>query len=376
MNAPFRPDDAEAHDEQPQQERQQQHAPRGQRGRGGPRQQRDQTPRPPKRDVDGWVLLDKPSGMTSTQAVAVVKRLFSAKKAGHAGTLDPLASGCLPIALGEATKTVPYIMDGQKTYRFAVTFGVETDTDDSEGKPVAESDHRPSDADIEAALAGFHGEIMQVPPAYSALKIAGERAYDLARSGADVVLEARPITIHSLVLVERPDADTAVLEAQCGKGTYVRAIARDLGRLLGTRGHVSMLRRACVGPFLEEDLVPVDELKARAEASEADLYDALDPVGSALEEIPQLNVTPSDAHRLRCGQSVILRGRDAPIVEGHVAIHCQGTLIAIGDAQGGEVLPHRVFNWSRKGPPRPQGPAPRERQVQEPEEVHAPYYED
>ncbi|GGF79883.1 tRNA pseudouridine synthase B [Azorhizobium oxalatiphilum] len=371
MNAPFpQPEDAPVPEE----------TARAPRGRGQRQQQRDQAPRAPKRDIDGWVLLDKPSGMTSTQAVAVVKRLFSAKKAGHAGTLDPLASGCLPIALGEATKTVPYIMDGQKTYRFAVTFGVETDTDDSEGKSVAESDHRPSDADIVAALAGFHGEIMQVPPAYSALKIAGERAYDLARGGAEVVLEARPITIHRLELVERPDIDTAVLEAECGKGTYVRAIARDLGRLLGTRGHVSMLRRACVGPFLEEDLVPLDELKARAEASEADLKEALDPVGSALEEIPQLNVTPSDAHRLRCGQSIILRGRDAPVLDGHVAISCQDTLIAIGDAHGGEVLPHRVFNWARQNrPDRPRGPASRDTRPREPEpreEVHAPYYED
>lgn len=357
MNAPFpRPEEAEAAE---------QRAPGAPRGRG-PRQQRDQGPRAPKRDIDGWVLLDKPSGMTSTQAVAVVKRLFAAKKAGHAGTLDPLASGCLPIALGEATKTVPYIMDGRKTYRFAVTFGVETDTDDSEGKSVATSDHRPSDADIEAALDSFLGEIMQVPPAYSALKIAGERAYDIARGGNEVVLEARPVTIHRIEIVERPDADTVVLEAECGKGTYVRAIARDLGRMLGTRGHVSMLRRACVGPFLEEDLVPMDELQARAEASEADLFDALDPVDSALEEIPHLSVTPSDAHRLRCGQSVILRGRDAPILDGHVAIFCQEALIAIGDAQGGEVLPHRVFNWAKSHRPRPAGGVPAARLHRDP----------
>lgn len=368
MNAPFpRPEDASADLAA--------RAPRHRDGRGPRGQgQRDQAPRAPKRDVDGWVLLDKPSGMTSTQAVAVVKRLFQAKKAGHAGTLDPLASGCLPIALGEATKTVPYIMDGRKTYRFAVTFGIETDTDDSEGKSVAESDHRPSDADIEAALSGFLGEIMQVPPAYSALKIAGERAYDLAREGAEVILEARPVTIHRIELVDRPDIDHAVLEAECGKGTYVRAIARDLGRLLGTRGHVSMLRRACVGPFLEEDLVPLDELRARAEAGDPDLFEALDPVGAALEEIPQLSVTPSDAHRLRCGQPIILRGRDAPILDGHVAILCQDSLIAIGDAQGGEVLPHRVFNWAKpaRPPVRPSTPRPpREDFVR----THAPHDE-
>ena len=320
------------------------------RGEGQRREQREQRPRAPKRDVDGWVLLDKPSGMTSTTAVAVVKRLFAAKKAGHAGTLDPLASGCLPIALGEATKTVPYVMDGRKTYRFAVRFGIEMDTDDAEGRPVEISDVRPTDDEIRAALAGFRGQIMQTPPAYSALKIDGARAYDLAREGEVVELQPRPVVIHSLELVERPDADHAVLEAQCGKGTYVRAIARDLGRLLGTRGHVSMLRRASVGPFLEEDLVGVEELTARSEAGDADLFEALEGVEVALEDLVAISVSPSDAHRMRCGQSVILRGRDAPVVEGHVAVSCQGSLLAIGDASAGEIRPHRVFNWSRSVP--------------------------
>lgn len=330
-------------------------APSGETGRA-PRASREQDnrPRAPKRDLDGWVLLDKPTGMTSTQAVSVVKRIFGARKAGHAGTLDPLASGCLPIAFGEATKTVPYVMDGRKTYRFTVRFGVETDTDDSEGKAVETSDLRPSDEEIVAALAAFRGEIMQVPPAYSALKIGGERAYDLARDGEEVVLQPRPVTIFRIDLVERPDADHAVLEAECGKGTYVRAIARDLGRMLGARGHVSALRRACVGPFLEEDLVPLDELRERAEAGEEALMDALDPVALALEEIPHVTVTPPDAHRLRCGQGVILRGRDAPVVEGHVAVFCQGGLIAIGDGENGEIFPHRVFNWGKPSgrPPR------------------------
>jgi len=312
----------------------------------------DDRPRAPKRDLDGWVLLDKPVGMTSTQAVGAVKRLFGAKKAGHAGTLDPLASGCLPIAFGEATKTVPYIMDGRKTYRFTVHFGIETDTDDAEGREVARAEARPDDADIVAALEAFRGEIMQVPPAYSALKIGGERAYDLAREGEEVVLAARPVTIHRIALVERPDADHAVLEAECGKGTYVRAIARDLGRMLGCHGHVSALRRASVGPFLEEDLVPLDEIEARAAAGEEALMEALDPVEFALEEVPDISVSPQDAHRLRCGQSIILRGRDAPIVEGHVAVFCQDALVAIGDGQGGEIFPHRVFNWGRAKPPR------------------------
>jgi len=320
------------------------------RGPRAPREQ-DNRPRAPKRDLDGWVLLDKPVGLTSTQAVTVVKRLFGAKKAGHAGTLDPLASGCLPIAFGEATKTVPYIMDGRKTYRFTVRFGIETDTDDAEGKAVATSDLRPSDADIVAALDAFRGEILQVPPAYSALKIGGERAYDLAREGEVVELKARPVTIFSLELVERPDADHAVLEAKCGKGTYVRAIARDLGRALGSCGHVSALRRTSVGPFLEEDLIPLDELRERADAGDEALLDALDPVEFALEELPQIAVTPPDAHRLRCGQSVILRGRDAPIVEGHAAVFCQNALIAIGDVEGGEIFPHRVFNWAKRARP-------------------------
>lgn len=324
-------------------------APR-ERAPRAPREQ-DNRPRAPRRDLDGWVLLDKPVGLTSTQAVSVVKRLFGARKAGHAGTLDPLASGCLPIAFGEATKTVPYVMDGRKTYRFTVHFGIETDTDDAEGKPVATSDARPTDDEILAALASFHGEIMQVPPAYSALKIGGERAYDLARDGAEVKLEARPVTIFSLKMVERPDADHAVLEAECGKGTYVRAIARDLGRMLGARGHVSALRRTCVGPFLEEDLVPLDELRERVDAGEEALMEALDPVEFALEELPQIAVTPPDAHRLRCGQSVILRGRDAPIVAGHAAIFCQNALIAIGDVEAGEIYPHRVFNWARRAKP-------------------------
>ncbi|MGQ3672076.1 tRNA pseudouridine(55) synthase TruB [Xanthobacter sp. TB0136] len=332
---------------------------------GKPRRQHNSQPRAPRRDLDGWILLDKPVGITSTQAVGAAKRLFSAKKAGHAGTLDPLASGCLPIAFGEATKTVPYVMDGRKTYRFTVHFGIETDTDDAEGKPVATSDKRPTDEEILAALPAFVGEIMQVPPAYSALKIAGERAYDLARDGETVVLEARPVTIYSLVLVERPDADHAVLEAECGKGTYVRAIARDLGRMLGAHGHVATLRRTSVGPFLEEDLVPLDELRERAEAGEEALMEVLDPVDCALEELPHLSISPQDAHRMRCGQSVILRGRDAPIVEGHAAVFCQEALIAIGDVEGGEIFPHRVFNWARRAPPPPRGLKPASRSGQD-----------
>ncbi|MCS0495052.1 tRNA pseudouridine(55) synthase TruB [Ancylobacter sp. MQZ15Z-1] len=327
---------------------------RGENSRGeaeagrGPRGRKDRGPRRPKRDVDGWVLLDKPIGMTSTQAVGAVKWLFSAKKAGHAGTLDPLASGCLPIALGEATKTVPFVMDGRKVYRFTVRWGVETDTDDSEGRPVEASDTRPDRAAILAILDGFRGEIEQVPPAYSALKINGERAYDLARDGVAVELAARPVTIHSLELVEQPDADHAVFEAECGKGTYVRSLARDMGRMLGARGHISALRRTRVGTFAEEELVPLDTLRAmHAQNGETAPVEALRPVEIGLDTLPALKVSPADAARLARGQSIILRGRDAPILEGPVAVNAGGRLVALGEAEGAEIFPKRIFHSAK-----------------------------
>ncbi|HVG50941.1 MAG TPA: tRNA pseudouridine(55) synthase TruB, partial [Xanthobacteraceae bacterium] len=207
-----------------------------------------------KRDIHGWIVLDKPVGMTSTHAVAVIKRLFKAKRVGHAGTLDPLASGALPIALGEATKTVPFVMDGRKRYRFTVRWGDERDTDDSEGRTTHTSEARPDAAAILALLPNYVGKIEQVPPQYSAIKIAGERAYDMAREGQTVALVARPVEIHALELVETPDADHAVFEAECGKGTYVRALARDFGRALGSFGHVCALRRSQAGPFTENDM--------------------------------------------------------------------------------------------------------------------------
>lgn len=303
-------------------------------------------PRPKKRDVHGWLILDKPVGMTSTHAVAIVKRVFRAKKAGHAGTLDPLASGCLPIALGEATKTVPYVMDGKKAYRFTVTWGSETTTDDTEGSVTQTSDRRPSRAEVEALLPRFTGAVMQVPPKFSAIKIDGERAYDLARDGEEVELEAREVLIDSLDIVAH-DGATTTLEAACGKGTYVRAIARDLGRALGCFGHVTALRRTRVGPFTEDGFVPADDLAgtfedpAEAEAHAASL---LAPVDHGLSEIPDLDVSRHEAMRLRRGQGVILRGRDAPSVVGQVAVHCGGELVAIGEIDKGELRPHRVFN--------------------------------
>ena len=300
-----------------------------------------------KRDVHGWIALDKPVGMTSTHAVSIIKRLFKARKVGHAGTLDPLASGCLPIALGEATKTVPFVMDSHKRYVFTVRWGEARDTDDTEGRVIATSDRRPDDAEILALLPRFVGAISQVPPRYSAIKIDGERAYDLARDGETVELAARPVEIHALEMTARPDADHAVFATECGKGTYVRSLARDFGEALGCHGHVSALRRAEVGPFREEDMIPLERLEAlcdRAAAGEGNLAELLLPVETALDDIPALAVNRSDAARLQRGQTVLLRGRDAPIVIGPVCVTVSGRLLAIADAEHGEIVPRRVFN--------------------------------
>ena len=304
-------------------------------------------PRADKRDVHGWIALDKDVGQTSTEAVAAVKRLFRAKKAGHAGTLDPLASGVLPVALGEATKTVPFVMDGRKNYRFTVRWGIETDTDDAEGRALKTSEARPDADAICAALPAFTGTIAQVPPSYSALKIEGERAYDLARGGEEVLLAARPVEIHRLSLIETPDADHAVLEAECGKGTYVRAIARDLGRVLGCLGHVESLRRACVGPFNERNAVTLGQLVKLAQAGETELSAVLASVETGLEALPALNVSRADAQRLVLGQPVLLRGRDAPVMQGVVSVSSDGTLVAIAEVLEGALKPKRIFNLPR-----------------------------
>jgi tRNA pseudouridine55 synthase len=300
-----------------------------------------------KRDVHGWIVLDKAVGMTSTQAVGAIKRLFSCKRAGHAGTLDPLASGCLPIALGEATKTVPFVMDGRKTYSFTVRWGEERDTDDADGRVVATSEARPDRAAIEALLSGYTGTISQVPPQYSAIKIDGERAYDLARDGETVDLQARPVEIHRLELVNLPDADHAEFRAECGKGTYVRSLARDIGRALGCLGHIKALRREAVGSFSQNDMISLEQLAAmchRAAAGEASLADALLPVETALDDIPALAVARADAARLQRGQAVLLRGRDAPIFRGTVYVTVSGQLVALAEVDRGEIVPKRVFN--------------------------------
>jgi tRNA pseudouridine55 synthase len=293
--------------------------------------------------VHGWVVFDKPQGMNSTKAVARVKRLFDAAKAGHAGTLDPLATGVLPIALGEATKTVPFVMEGAKEYRFTMRFGAETDTDDADGQVTATSEKRPSRSEIEALLPRFTGEIEQVPPRYSAIKVDGARAYDLAREAEAFELAPRRVLIESLRVIDWPDADHCVLEARCGKGTYVRALARDLGRALGTLAHVSTLRRTRVGPVGEEQAVPLKHLEDLAESGA--LREALKPVETALRDLPAVPVSTSDAARLRQGQAVLMRGRDAPILRGSVYAISRGAPVALCETEGGELKPRRIFNF-------------------------------
>ena len=295
-------------------------------------------PRSKRVDVDGWVILDKPAGITSTFAVSRLKWLYNAKKAGHAGTLDPLASGILPVAFGEATKTVPYVQDGEKAYRFTVQWGAETDSDDAEGQVVRTSDLRPDRGAIEALLPTFTGTISQTPPSYSAIKVDGARAYDLARDGEIFELAARPVTIHALRLAGFA-TDSAIFEAECGKGTYVRAIARDLGRALGCHGHVTALRRTRVGPFFEADSISLDALGESRDAAAA----ALGPIEAGLREVDCLVVDRDAAARLRRGQSILLRGRDAPL-EGEAYATCGGVVIAVGHVTRGELVPARVFN--------------------------------
>jgi tRNA pseudouridine55 synthase len=296
--------------------------------------------------IHGWLVFDKPQGMTSTQAVSRVRHLYGAQKAGHAGTLDPLATGVLPIAFGEATKTVPFAVEGNKQYRFTVRFGVATDTDDAEGAIVATSDRRPALPEIEVALPSFVGEISQVPPRYSALKVAGARAYNLARDEEDFELAPRPALIESLALIDMPDPDHCVIEARCGKGTYVRALARDLGVALGTVAHVTELRRMRVGPFREDGAISLAKLQelGHSAAGRDALLSVLQPVETALDDIPALAISGPDAARLKRGQPVLLRGRDAPILKGPVYATSRGTLVAVGEVSQGELRPTRVFN--------------------------------
>jgi len=293
------------------------------------------------REISGWVVVDKPAGVTSTAVVGKVRWAFDAKKAGHAGTLDPAATGVLAVALGEATKTVPFITDALKCYRFQVRFGAATATDDAEGAIVARSDTRPSDAEIEAALGAFRGDILQVPPQYSAVKVEGERAYDLAREGIDLDLAARPLWVESLDMIARPDADTVELEMVCGKGGYVRSIARDLGQALGCFGHVLWLRRVWSGPFEADKGLSLEEIDRLARSAELDAK--LLPLELGLDDLPEVRATVEGAVRLSHGNpgQVICSGIDFGT---EVWVSAQGRAIAVGRYMGGEVHPERVFN--------------------------------
>ncbi len=266
-----------------------------------PRHQR----KPKGRPIDGWLIIDKPTGIGSTDVVNRVKRAYDAQKAGHGGTLDPLATGLLPIAFGHATKTVPYVMDGTKVYHFTLAFGEARDSDDSDGAVTETSDARPTDAQIRAALPAFTGDIMQVPPVYSAIKVNGERAYDLARDGQVVQLEARPARVDRFELIDRPSADSAVFEVQSGKGVYMRSLARDLARAVGTVGHIAALRRLRVGPFTEAHAVPLDKIAVTGDTPPPSL-DLLLPLTTALADIPALAVTEAEAARLNFGQALSL----------------------------------------------------------------------
>ena len=299
--------------------------------------------------VNGWICLDKPFGMGSTEAVSKVRRLFDAQKAGHAGTLDPLASGILPIALGEATKTVPFMMEAQKVYRFTVNWGVSTDSLDREGEITGRSDVRPDVEAVRAALPAFVGEIDQVPPQFSAIKVDGQRAYDLAREGTEFELASRRVMIHEAAVTDAPDADHVEITMRTGKGVYVRSLARDLAALLGAEGHVSALRRERVGPFSTENAVTLDfltDLVHRDAASEGLL-----PVATALDDIPELAVTDQDAFSLRQGRPIVLLPRQVETLKSHlrdgsrtVSAFQGQTLVALGQLRAGRLEPDRVFN--------------------------------
>lgn len=292
------------------------------------------------RAVSGWVVIDKPAGITSTAVVNKVKWAFEAQKAGHAGTLDPAATGVLAVALGEATKTVPYITDALKCYRFVVTFGAATTTDDAEGEVIATSALRPSDSEIEAALPAFRGEISQVPPQFSAVKVDGERAYDLAREGEELDLAARPLWVERLEVIARPDPDHVELEMVCGKGGYVRSIARDLGRVLGCLGHVQWLRREWSGPFDASEGLGLDEIDrlARTEALDAHLK----PLELGLADLPRVEATPEGAARLRNGNPGMVIAAGVTYGDECWASYL-GQAVAVGRYLGGELHPSRVF---------------------------------
>ena len=293
------------------------------------------------RNISGWIVIDKPAGISSNAVVNKLRWAMDAQKAGHAGTLDPEATGVLAVALGEATKTVPYVTDALKAYRFTVRLGQATNTDDTEGEVIATSDIRPTDEEIVAALPQFTGDIMQVPPKFSAVKIDGERAYKLARDDEDFEIAARPLWVEELVMVERPDADHVVLDMTCGKGGYVRSIARDLGVVLGCLGHVQELRRIWSGPFDAEDGISMDLVEKLAKTGELDAY--LRPLEMGLEDLPELRCTAESAARLRNGNPGMVLTSDAEYGDEAWA-SLDGKAVAVGLYKAGELHPSRVFN--------------------------------
>jgi tRNA pseudouridine55 synthase len=304
--------------------------------------------------VSGWVCLDKPYDLTSTQAVSRVRRLFNAQKAGHAGTLDPLATGILPIALGEATKTVPFLMDAAKTYRFTIAWGRTTASHDREGETLETSEVRPTAEAVAAALPAFVGEILQVPPAFSAVKVDGERSYDLARAGQAVELAARPVTIYAARLTAAPDPDHTEIEIDCGKGTYVRAVVRDLALQLGACGHVSALRRTRVGGFVEARAIGLETLEDLGH--KARQLEALLPVETALDDIPALAVTAEEAFRLKQGRSIVLVPRQVESLKARlkpgarsVSAMAGGVVVALCEMRAGRLEPARVFHLEKSG---------------------------
>lgn len=292
------------------------------------------------RDISGWLVVDKPAGLTSTAVVNKVRWAFDARKAGHAGTLDPEATGVLAVALGEATKTVPYITDALKAYEFTVRFGQATRTDDAEGEVIATSDLRPSDDEIKEALHQFVGDIQQVPPQFSAVMIDGERAYKRARDGEEMEIAARPLFVDELTLLDRPDTDHAVLMLVCGKGGYVRSIARDLGEALGCLGHVLRLRRVWSGPFEAEDGLSLEQVDALARTPELDSH--LLPLEEGLADLPELTCTPEAAAKLRNGNPAMVIASGVEYGD-ECWVSCDGVPVAVGRYKSGEVHPSRVF---------------------------------
>ncbi|WP_368345300.1 tRNA pseudouridine(55) synthase TruB [Pelagovum sp. HNIBRBA483] len=292
------------------------------------------------RNISGWLIVDKPAGITSTAVVNKVRWAFDAQKAGHAGTLDPDATGVLAVALGEATKTVPYVSECLKAYEFTVRFGQSTNTDDAEGEVIGESALRPSDDAIKSALGSFVGEIMQVPPIFSAVKVDGQRAYKMARDGHDLQLAARPLWVESLVLIDRPDEDHARFELVCGKGGYVRSIARDLGGSLGCLGHVRELRRIWSGSFRADEAVDMETVDRLAKTSEIDSY--LRPIQEGLQGLPEVIVAADNVQKLR-------NGNPARVIASSVGygdecwVSHQGEPVAVGIYRSGEIHPNRVF---------------------------------